>query len=319
MMMAMGNMKQSAQIDQPQWRPIPPELSDGLTRAKLPRRRARTWALVLQARGMAYRLEQQGAEWQLLVPVNDYATAVHELRSYEENNRNWPPPQPKEQERPDNSSQVIVILLLLAVFHHLTRVNFSLFGASPIDWLAHGHAHAEKILQGEWWRVLTALTLHSGWLHLFSNLCIGSLFIVRLCRDLGAGLGWTLVIAASALGNLINAILQQPDHRSIGASTAVFGAVGVLAAINLLRYRLSLYRRWALPVAGALGLLALLGASGENTDLGAHLFGFAVGLGVGLVTEYLLERYGRPGKELNLLLATGSGALVLLSWLLAIF
>ncbi len=314
----MSGTDEQLQIDQPQWRGIPPELRDGLTKGGLSQRRARTWALVLQARNLPCRIEQQGQVWQLLVPVDRYATALNELRSYEENNRDWPPPLPKEPVRPDNSSLVIGILLLLAVFHHFTLLNVRLLGAGSIDWLAIGNSDAGKIIQGEWWRLLTALTLHSGWLHLFSNLCIGSLFIVRLCRDLGAGLGWALLLASGVLGNLINATLQHPDHRSIGASTAVFGVIGALAAINLLRYRLNLYRRWALPFAGALGLLALLGASGENTDLGAHLFGFAAGLGLGLAAEYLVGQYGRPGRGLNRLLALGSGALLLASWVIAI-
>lgn len=317
-MEAMISAGEQLEIEQPPWRSIPPELRDGLTSGVLSRKRARTWSLVLQARAVPFRLEPQGRNWQLLVPVDRYAAALKELRTYEEKNRNWPPPLPKQLERPDNSTPVIAVLLLLAVFHHLTLLSAGLFGSQSIDWLAIGNADAGRIIQGEWWRLLTALTLHSGWLHLLSNLCIGSLFIVRLCRDFGAGLGWSLPLVSGLLGNLANAFLQPPEHRSIGASTAVFGVVGALAAISLLRFRLPLYRRWPLPVAAGLGLLALLGAAGENTDLGAHLFGFCVGLALGLVTEFLVGHYGRPGKGLNRLLAIGCAVLLVWSWRMAI-
>ena len=59
--------------------------------------------------------------------------------------------------------------------------------------------------------------------------------IVSLCRELGSGLAWSLLLGSGVLGNLANACLQLPDHRSVGASTVVFGAVGILAALNLLR------------------------------------------------------------------------------------
>ena len=318
MSMKISHTEEPLQIDRANWRAIPAEMQDGLACETLSRRRARAWALVLEARGIKLRIAPREPGCQLLVPVEEYDRALEELRQYEKHNRNWPPPPPVEPTRADNSTPVIAILLLLAVFHHLTLLDAGAFGLGHIDWLRLGNAHAGRILQGEWWRLLTSLTLHSGWPHLFSNLCVGGLFIIRLCRDLGAGLGWLLLLSTGLLGNLVNAFLQAPDHRAIGASTAVFGVIGALAAMNLLRYRLSLYRRWALPLAGALGLLALLGAGGENTDLGAHLFGFAAGVGLGLLVEVLIQRYGRPERRLNRYLALVSGVLLFGSWSLAI-
>ncbi len=165
---------------------------------------------------------------------------------------------------------------------------------------------------------MTALTLHADWLHLLGNLAIGGVFILRLARELGSGLAWSLLLASGALGNLINASLQPPDHRAIGASTAVFGAVGILAALSVVRYRRHLWKRWPLPLAAALALLALLGSAGEHTDLGAHLFGFAAGLALGAAAGPLLKRFGRPGGQLNALLAVASAVAVVAAWLSAV-
>jgi rhomboid protease GluP len=44
------------------------------------------------------------------------------------------------------------------------------------------------------------------------------------------------------------------------------------------------------PIVAGLGLLAFTGTAGENTDLGAHLFGFVAGFGGGL----LLAAWVRP-------------------------
>ncbi|HEY5673609.1 MAG TPA: rhomboid family intramembrane serine protease [Malonomonas sp.] len=281
-------------IDRQAWRVIPPELEEGLSQQKLSKRKLRSWSLVLQARRIPCRSETQDGELQLLVPFEQYHRACHELRSYEAENRDWPPPPPQEQPQQENTATTIWVLIALGLFHILTQQQSLLFGQHPPDWNALGNAHAGKILDGQWWRLVTALTLHSGGVHLASNIIVGGIFINRICRDLGSGLGWSLVLTSGLLGNLANAMVQNPDHRSIGASTAVFGAVGLLATINMLRYRQQLKKRWPVPVAAALGLLALLGAGGENTDIGAHLFGFSFGIGLGLLAGHF-----RLGKKLS--------------------
>jgi membrane associated rhomboid family serine protease len=310
----MDDMTHQDDLPERGWRSISPNLDEEPAADLLSRRRAGLWALVLAARRIPCRIESTGDGWRLLVPAACRQAALKELRLYEEENRHWPPPLPPQHPPAQNSLATLSVLLLLATFHNLTLLDLRLPGHDPIDWVALGNAHAGKILAGEGWRLLTALTLHSGWLHLLGNLAIGGVFIVRLCRDLGSGLAWSLILASGALGNLLNAFVQSPAHRSVGASTAVFGAVGLLAALGQVRYRHNLRKRWPLPLAAALALLALLGSAGENTDLGAHLFGFASGFSLGWSAGHLLRKFGRPGQRLNILLALGSAAAVIAAW-----
>jgi hypothetical protein len=58
----------------------------------------------------------------------------------------------------------------------------------------------------------------------------------------------------------------------------------------------------------------LLGTEGRHTDLGAHLFGFIFGLSLGLATEFLLGKFGRPGRVLNAMLALTGIVVVVLAW-----
>ena len=303
------------------WLPLPPNLNAPEVPGVLSRRQIRVWTLVLKARLIPFRVERQRLRWLLLVPTSAFDAAVTELSQYETENRNWPPPAPRTPPTSNNIFGTIWVLIALAIFHDVTLLRINLLGHAPADWVTLGNAHAGRILEGEWWRLITALTLHSGWLHLASNILIGGVFIIRLCRDLGSGLGWSLLLASGISGNLINAWLQSPDHRAVGASTAIFGAVGLLAAISLVRYRRNLrpQRRWALPIAAALGLLAMLGVGGEQTDLGAHLFGFLSGMVLGAGAEILVEVYGRPGKTINILLNLGSIAVVVAAWSAALY
>ena len=62
----------------------------------------------------------------------------------------------------------------------------------------------------------------------------------------------------------------------------------------------------------------MLGVGGENTDLGAHLFGFLFGLPLGLTAELAVERYGRPHWKVNTLMAMTCIAIVIGAWWVAL-
>lgn len=286
--------------------------------AALTRRQAQTWALVLDSRAIPCCIEAAGSDWQLLVPEQHLESACREVELYEEANRNWPPPLPASRQLIENTLPTVSVLLLLAIMHNLTLIDFSLYEPGFVDLREIGTAHAAAIRNGRWWQCVTALTLHGDLTHLLSNLTIGGVFIILLCRELGSGLAWTLLLASGAAGNLINAWVQSPAHRSVGASTAVFGAVGILAAVSMVRDNQHFRRRWFVPVAAGVALLAILGTEGKNTDLGAHLFGFCAGVLFGAGAEFLAARYGRPSGRANFLLALLSGIVVAAAWWAAI-
>lgn len=285
---------------------------------RLSLRQARLLALVLESRYIECRLEHGPRGWQVWVPPQSYDAACRELHLYAEENRNWPPFLPPVHPMKENTLPTLSVLILLATFHNLTNLDLRVLGHYPVEWIEIGNAHAGLILRGEWWRLVTALTLHADALHLMSNLAIGGVFILYLCRDLGSGLAWTLILASGVCGNLANAWFQLPSHTSVGASTAVFGAVGILGAVTMVRYRHHLRRRWPLPIAAALSLLVLLGTEGERTDLGAHFFGFAFGTLFGLAAELVVGWLGRPKRLANALLASASVSAVVWAWWLAI-
>lgn len=295
------------------WEPLSTGCASSMTRQQ-----ARSWALVLDSRSIPCRLEPDGDGWLLLVPAHQLESARRELQLYEEANRDWPPPPPEARQLIDNTLPTVSVLILLATFYNLTLVGLSLPGHGILDLYDLGTAHAGSIRDGQLWRCVTALTLHAGPVHLLGNLTIGGAFIILLCRELGSGLAWSLLLASGSIGNLINAWVQAPAHRSIGSSTAVFGAVGILAAIKLVRYRHNLRQRWFIPIAAGLALLAILGTEGAQTDLGAHLFGFGIGVIFGMAAEYLAGRYGHPGSAANFMLAVLSWSVVVGAWWAAI-
>lgn len=300
------------------WLPLQPRPGHGRYPVSQEEGTARLWALVLEARSVPCRTVRGDDGWHVAVPAASYDRAMEEVRLFEEENRDWPPPLPPARAVGGSLLATLSVLFLLATFHNITRLDVILSGHSPVDWFTIGSADAEKIANGQWWRAVTALTLHADVAHLAGNLAIGGAIVILLCREVGAGLAWSLILGSGILGNLMNASLHSSAHISVGASTAVFGAVGILAATSVVRHRHHLQRRWPLPVAAGLALLAVLGTAGEHTDLGAHLFGFLWGIVLGAVAEHLVGRFGRPGPVLNGLLAVAGAVVVVFAWWVAI-
>ena len=95
-------------------------------------------------------------------------------------------------------------------------------------------------------------------------------------------------------------MLHPPNHQLLGASTAVFTALGLVAAYGWRRNlrNWSPWMRRSAPLIGGIALLAFTGTGGENTDLLAHLAGFAVGTGLGALCAKLpMPPPGRTGLQ----------------------
>ena len=246
----------------------------------------------------------------LSVPADQAEMAAAVLAAYE--SENAPRSQRERRVPPANLRASFSISAALAAFFLLTGSR-----NPAVRWFDRGSADAELILAGELWRAVTALTLHADHAHLLSNAIACALFLSVVCGALGAGVGSALVLLAGAGGNLANALLHGSHHVSVGASTAVFAAVGVLGSVGVVqrRRRGTVGRRAWLPIAAAFSLLAMLGMS-EHTDLWAHFFGFVAGCVVGPPVAIAFRKPAPPAVQW----ALGGAALtvVVYCWSLAL-
>ena len=265
------------------------------------RYQAEIWSLVLLSARIAHVTEHPAPDYVVMVGASQAERAELEIASFERENRNWPPPKDlggavDPAERPPT----VLLMGSLMVFHLVTG-PFSTHSM----WFRQGAVDSRAILEGgEWWRLITALTLHSDPVHLLSNIFIGGMVIHFLCQMFGTGRGWFLLILAGTAANLANVIARGPGHISVGFSTAVFAAVGLLCGGQM---KLMNLRSVLLPLGAGASLLAMLGSSGERTDLGAHLWGLVVGLVLGAAWRWLDNHAhlgSRWGKQSYLLLFT---------------
>jgi membrane associated rhomboid family serine protease len=270
------------------------------------RKNIRIWMLVLQSRGILCRVNT-GPE--LLVAPAMARTALAEIMAYEHENRKLPRPAPL----PDNSW---VSLLLVGSFVLFTLWLEPQSGLRP-EWYAQGRADAALIVGGEWWRCVTALCLHADAGHLLSNAASSVLLGILLSRRLGSGLTWGLFVLTGGLGNAVNAWVQGAGHISVGASTGVFGLIGVLAGSAGRRDFGSRRRSLLLSFGFGLSLFAMLGTGEERVDVGAHLFGLLCGLPFGALCGQQRGTASRR-KWLNPAAGVSGAVTILAAWRLAV-
>jgi len=273
---------------------------------------AQEWELVLLAEGLSPRMQRSPDGITISVPEAEAERASAGLAAYEVENT---AKQAKQDDptRPANLLTGTLVAALLLAFYYTTVV-----WDSTVPWFEYGSADAERILGGAFWRTVTALTLHADLVHVVSNAIGVVIFLGAVSSLLGPGIGCALVLLAGAGGNFANALAHHSTHVSIGASTSVFGAIGLLGGIGVARRRrraLLRHRMWV-PMAAALALVGMLGTAGQRIDLWAHFFGFASGGFLGLVCDFAaLHR-----REGLVQWVSGSAALGVLiaCWILAL-
>jgi membrane associated rhomboid family serine protease len=243
-------------------------------------------AFVLAAVGIQSTVTFAGARFILWVSEADAPQALAHLRQYETENRPRPPPPPPPRQYPDAWVGCVGYVLCLMGVAYLISA-----GLVRLDAIDTGDLHAASVRSGQLWRAWTALTLHVDGAHLAANLGAGVWFGYLAGRQIGVGSAWFLIVCGAALANLIEGYFGAPDHRSVGASTAVFTALGLMSAYSWReRYQFpqGWARRWGPLVAGVI-LLGWTGSGGgsedgsgsENIDLFGHVAGFIVGIVLG--------------------------------------
>ena len=239
------------------------------------RRECNERLLVLTAVGVEAVISAAEGAFLLQVAPQDAGYAIRHLLQYEAENQATPPPPPPPVYAHAWVGCAIYGLVLVGVAWVLSN------GLVRLDAFDLGELDAARVQAGEWWRAWTALTLHLDAPHLAANLGAGTWFGYLAARQMGSGTSWLITVTGAALANLLEGLLAPPEHRAVGASTAVFSALGAMSAYSW-REHFALPQRWARrwgPLIAGVVLLGWTGAGGEGTDVDvvAHLAGFAVG------------------------------------------
>lgn len=239
--------------------------------------------LVVLAQGLPFWLLPREGGFRLMVEPSVADEVRRQLACFDRESAGWPPPPFVDRTVRRNVELFTPLLWVLVVL-----ACFWMQGSHG-GWTAAGALDARALFdRGEVWRPFTALFLHADAGHLVSNALSGVFVFSAVLTTIGLHRGWALIALAAVAGNVAVAALHQAeDYRSIGASTAIFAALGLLTgrAIRVVM-RVRHPHRWRtvfVPFAAGVAVLGLYGAGGQQVDVLAHVTGFAAGLLLGFV------------------------------------
>jgi rhomboid protease GluP len=202
-----------------------------------------------------------------------------------------------------------LIAACVAMFAFELVQGATLNGLSPQLMITLGGNFAPLTCHGESWRLVTAMFLHYGLIHIGMNmLCLYQVRIVE--RLLGHAEFFALYFAAGLIGGLAS-LSTHPNAVSAGASGAVFGMFGAFAAVMLARRNRVDPVLWKSTMRG-LGMFFAInlvyGLAQSSIDLSAHVGGLGVGFLGGFVLAKTASPTARRPLRALLIAVLGAGA-----------
>jgi len=274
-------------------------------------RQIRDYSLVLLSQGIVHRLERAPeGPFEIFVTPENETRAAYQLELYRKEN----PPKEANPPLPLKFSLQPAWVLLAPVV--CTLLDFS---GKVARMHGAGLSDAEKVLHGQWWRTITALTLHGDVQHLASNLLSGYIVLNLMAYRIPLARMVPFLAIASALANFFVALTVQTDFRALGFSTFVFAAIGALSVIEfrlMPRETHGQLRRFA-PLCAAASLAVFLG-TGENSDILGHAYGFIAGIFCGFIPKKKALRWGSPATPTDILWAIAYFAIFFIGWRFAL-
>ncbi len=172
--------------------------------------------------------------------------------------------------------RVTIALIAICAVAFLAEGSFGATGGRGALF-RDGALYGPAVAAGDWWRLVTSGFLHAGLLHLGFNM----LLLWLLGREMEPQLGsarFAAIFFASLLAGAFGALLFQPDALTVGASGAIYGLMGAIAAI--------LWARGVNPFQTGIGMLIVINLvfslAIPNVSIGGHLGGLAGGVATGL-------------------------------------
>lgn len=171
---------------------------------------------------------------------------------------------------------VLIFIVMAYTGHHLLKFD----GGLVLRW---GGNYGPLMLDGQWWRVITAMFVHIGLAHLLVNMwCLYELGFMSEEIYGASSMLWLYGLTGVAGG--IVSVARHPTVVSAGASGAIFGLGGVLIATLALGKLPAPRRELLIALVSLLAFAAYNLAYGfvkGGVDNGAHLGGLVFGLLLG--------------------------------------
>ena len=161
-------------------------------------------------------------------------------------------------------------------------------GLSGLVLIRFGANNTRVFESGQYWRLLTAVFLHGGFLHILFN----SAALYQLGSEVESIYGWgrtvVLFVGSGVVGSIASVLLNDFMGVGVGASGAIFGFIGVVAVFGYRRG--GSYGRGVMRIAIQWAVFSFLFGLYAGADNWAHLGGLLGGAALAFVVPPERER-----------------------------
>lgn len=197
----------------------------------------------------------------------------------------------RQKKQPSYLYLILVNCVILLLFYVVK--NF--FINSEIAYLLFGAQFGPLVSGGQWYRIVTAMFMHGGFLHLAFNMY--ALYILGSNAEAlyGTYRFLSFYLLSGIVGNIATQIFYY-DALSVGASGAIFGLVGALFGTGFRKdtpfYLKPMTGTALLPMIILNIVLGFMPGSGINNaaHIGGLVTGIILGRSVPVYPSYRLER-----------------------------
>ncbi len=194
-----------------------------------------------------------------------------------------PPMRAETFAQPSFPITIGLVAASVLVFAVMVLRGVSALDPTPQQAIAFGADFGPLTLGGQWWRLLTSMFVHFGFVHLGLNMwCLWNLG--RAAEQLLGRFSYLLAYLASGVFGSIASVYWHPRVAGAGASGAIFGLAGVLVSFVYLK-KTPAHLQINSKMLGSLGTFIaynlLFGAAIPGISNAAHIGGLVMGLAVG--------------------------------------
>ncbi len=223
---------------------------------------------------------------------------------------------PKPAETLAQPSFPITIILVAAsvlVFVVMVLSGVSAFAPTPQQAIAFGADFGPLTLGGQWWRLVSSMFVHFGFIHLGLNMwCLWNLG--RAAERLLGRFSYLLAYFASGIFGSIASVYWHPKSAGAGASGAIFGLAGVLVSFVYLK-KTPANLQINSKMLGSLGTFIaynlIFGAAIPGISNAAHIGGVVMGLAVGALLPSASA--DEPSRRMRLSIVVALTAIALIA------
>ncbi len=183
-------------------------------------------------------------------------------------------------------------LVWLNVGVFIAEAGWKIFSPTEqLPWIAWGGLIAPLVMNGEWWRLISANFLHLNFIHLLMNM-LGLNYLGKFVEHRLGTFKFMVAYVATGLGAMACVTYADLLQSSVipavtaGASGAIMGLLGVMGAIYLVswwQHQTTTASRELQSIGVAVGLQLLFDITNGHTSIVGHFSGLAIGLVVGVM------------------------------------